>query len=235
MSGEVGRFKLGYWNIRGLGASIRMFLWYIGERNFENKVYTVENYQEWFGQDKPTIELDFPNLPYLIDNKTGVKLSQSLAILHYLAHTVKHELFEVSEEMFPYKTMVEAQYVDLNKAVVQACYNSKTPEEVETFVKGKLTTLLGLFNKWLSKEGRDGPYLFGSIHFLDFALAEEFKHCQQLFEGCTKEYPAIEGYVDAFFGQDTIKEFLESDKHIAFPINSMHAYVNCTGLTEDPK
>eukprot|EP00055_Hartaetosiga_balthica_P018454 m.134360 g.134360 ORF g.134360 m.134360 type:complete len:335 (-) comp9566_c0_seq1:116-1120(-) len=229
---EGGRFKLGYWDIRGLGGCTRMFLWYIGEKDFENKVYAVAKYEEWFGQDKPNMGLDFPNLPFLFDNKTGVKLTQSLAILHYLAHTCKHELFTVPDEFFPYKTMVEGQYVDLNKAVVNISYNSKTPEEVEAFVNGKLKTFLELFEKWFAKKERDGPFLFGALHFLDFALAEEFKHCQLLFDGCTKDFPAINSYVDTFFGLDEIKECLQSDKFISYPVNSLSAYVNCSGTGE---
>ena len=67
---------LGYWNIRGLADFLRLMLYYKGV-NYTEKMY-VEN-DEW-GKDKYNLNLDFPNLPYLIDEKKNVRMTESYAI-----------------------------------------------------------------------------------------------------------------------------------------------------------
>ena len=73
--------KVGYWAIRGLVEPIHMFLEYKGVK-YEKRVYTIETANEWFGNDKINMGIDFPNLPYLTDG--DVKLSQSNTIMKYL-------------------------------------------------------------------------------------------------------------------------------------------------------
>ena len=77
---------LGYWDIRGLAQSIRYQLTYQGI-DFEDLYYesddTVESRESWL-KEKPTLGLDFPNLPYLVDTD-GYCLSETTAIHEYLA------------------------------------------------------------------------------------------------------------------------------------------------------
>lgn len=44
--------------------------------------------------EKYTLGLDFPNLPYLIDNEKDVRLTQSMAIMRYLAGEIAPELLK---------------------------------------------------------------------------------------------------------------------------------------------
>jgi len=62
---------LGYWNIRGYAEAIRLMLEYL-DVPYEDKRYefgsTPETlYCSWL-QDKQKLGLDFPNLPYFIDD-----------------------------------------------------------------------------------------------------------------------------------------------------------------------
>nr|ABL09303.1 allergen Aca s 8 [Acarus siro] len=98
---------LGYWDIRGLGAPIRYLLTYAGI-DFEDKRYSDPN--EWFGKDKPSLGLDFPNLPYYIDG--SVKLTQTQAILRYIAR--KANLDGATEAEKIAISLVEQQVQDLN-------------------------------------------------------------------------------------------------------------------------
>lgn len=68
---------LGYWDLRGLASPIRNLLHYKGVE-FEDKLYQIGpapefDRSDWFNV-KPKLGLDFPNLPYYIDE--DVKLSQ---------------------------------------------------------------------------------------------------------------------------------------------------------------
>lgn len=74
-------FTLAYWHIRGLADFLRIMLVY-GNVKYDSKTYKEG---DEYGKDKFSLDLDFPNLPYLIDNKTGVKITESSAIGKYLA------------------------------------------------------------------------------------------------------------------------------------------------------
>merc|ERR1712242_384608 len=73
--------QVGYWSVRGIAEPIHMYLAY-KEIPFEKKTYTFSNMTEWTENDKKSLELDFANIPYLIDG--DVKICQSNTILRYL-------------------------------------------------------------------------------------------------------------------------------------------------------
>lgn len=75
-----GKFKLGYWGIRGRGQVLRLLLAYTG-LDWEETTY--KDASQWFGAgDKAKLGFDFPNLPYLING--NFKLTESIAIAKYI-------------------------------------------------------------------------------------------------------------------------------------------------------
>ena len=79
---------IGYWNTRGICEPIRLLLHYVGAP-FVDRRYPVgppPTYDKnaWT-EEKHNIGLLIPNLPYFIDTNSGVKLTQTHAILKYLA------------------------------------------------------------------------------------------------------------------------------------------------------
>jgi len=83
------RFTLGYWKLGGLAQPARVMLVYGGHCNYENATYQFgpppENSRADWMDVKFTMNLDFPNLPYLIDQQHGLRITESQAILRYLA------------------------------------------------------------------------------------------------------------------------------------------------------
>lgn len=71
--------SLGYYNLRGLAQPIRFLLAYLGLKYTDKQYITRE---EWFENDKKHLGLEFPNLPYYIDE--NIKLTESSAIAIYL-------------------------------------------------------------------------------------------------------------------------------------------------------
>ena len=69
----------GYWAWRGAGQVSRLLLAFSGAC-WKDVQYTQR--EQWFGNDKETLGLDFPNLPYLIDG--NFKICESTAIHHYI-------------------------------------------------------------------------------------------------------------------------------------------------------
>ena len=77
----MGTPILGYWNLRGRISSVRALLYY-SRVKFEDKRYTMENANDWFGRDKLNgLGLDFPNLPYYIDG--DVKLTHVSLFINF--------------------------------------------------------------------------------------------------------------------------------------------------------
>ncbi|XP_049528961.1 glutathione S-transferase Mu 6 [Dermacentor silvarum] len=101
---------LGYWDIRGLGEPIRYLLAHAGVP-YEDKRYSYgkgpePSRDEWLAE-KYKLDLDFPNLPYLIDG--DVRMTQSQAILRYLGR--KLGLVPKDEETLRRVDMLEHQVV----------------------------------------------------------------------------------------------------------------------------
>lgn len=76
---KFNRVKLAYWGLRGRGQIPRLLLAFCGIE-FEDYHYT--NKEKWFGEDKHTLGLSFPNLPYLVDGDFNV--TESAAIQRYI-------------------------------------------------------------------------------------------------------------------------------------------------------
>merc|ERR1719474_963421 len=85
---DESRLTLGYWNIQGIGSAARMMLCY-GDVPYSNVVYTQKSKEEGYSTAEWTdvkfkLGLDFPNLPWLKDSKTGVQITESTAIYRYI-------------------------------------------------------------------------------------------------------------------------------------------------------
>ncbi|ETO12784.1 glutathione S-transferase Mu 2 isoform 1 [Reticulomyxa filosa] len=78
------RFTLAYWKIRGLAQPARLILAYGGHSNFEDVAYTIGPAPEYSRSEwldvKFSLDLDFPNLPYLIDHYHNLRITESHAI-----------------------------------------------------------------------------------------------------------------------------------------------------------
>ncbi|RWS14811.1 Glutathione S-transferase Mu 1-like protein, partial [Leptotrombidium deliense] len=144
----MSKLVLGYWNIRGPAAPISYLLHY-ADVDFEYKQYPIEPALEsdapkW-ENDKCTLGLDFPSLPYLIDG--DVKLTQSLAILRYLAR--KYKLVGETEEETTRLEWTEQQLVDGYTGLAKVAYSgSEYDKNREEYLKN-LPAKLELLTKFL--------------------------------------------------------------------------------------
>jgi glutathione S-transferase len=136
---------LGYWAIRGLAHSIRLVLHYT-KTSFIDKRYEIGDApdysrEEWLSE-KEILGLDFPNLPYLIDD--DIKITQSKAILYYLGY--KFNLMGRTLEEEAHVMMLCEQAYDLHIQFAIFCYSSNGDSAIERkkFVE---TTLSGYLKK----------------------------------------------------------------------------------------
>jgi len=81
---QASNVTFGYWNIRaGPRGNCNRYILNMAGVNFTDKRYDiVNNPAEWKEQDKQSLGLDFPNLPYIIDG--DFKITESKAVSVYI-------------------------------------------------------------------------------------------------------------------------------------------------------
>jgi glutathione S-transferase len=111
-----------YWDIRGLAQPIRLLLEYTGTK-FEDKHMSCGPAPDFdrscWTNVKPTVGLDFANLPYYIDGEH--KITQSNAILRYIAR--KNGLLGKNEEEMIRVDIMAEQSMDFRNGLVRLAYN----------------------------------------------------------------------------------------------------------------
>jgi len=121
---------LGYWGIRGLAQPIR-FLLICAEVSFseirlgvhqDGRLMSKEEEDEDWARIRSTLDMPFPNLPYLIDtsSSTPVQLSQSNAILRYLAR--RYDFYGSSELERGEIDVLQEEAYDFRNQIIKTAY-----------------------------------------------------------------------------------------------------------------
>jgi glutathione S-transferase len=200
----MGKPVLGYWDIRGYVNQIRLLLQYLGV-DYEDKQYGFgsgpEPSRESFFSEKFTLGLDFPNVPYWIDDK--IKLTESKAILKYVARTRGPETVPDNAEDQAAADQVEGVATDVRYSLVKVAYDMMPEDSLEAEVEKKLEYL----DKFLSNR----KWIVGDkITYVDFFLYEVLAQFQKYKKDFLKPYPALENYVNAFESLPQMKEYVKS-------------------------
>ena len=215
------RLTLGYWDIRGFAQPIRLLLAHAGA-DFAEEFHSMSgppdfSKEAWFAV-KPTLPLDFPNLPYLYDAETGVKISQSVTILRYLGR--KFNLIGGSEGERVRIDLVEQQLVDWrNQGLIfyDPEYVEKHADAYKAGIKEKLAQLSAFLG--------DRQFLSGgSVSYVDF-LAYEYLdvHARLLIPGLLSQFPNLEALVKRIEELPGVKAFMASERFIKYPVNNHQA------------
>ncbi|KAI1290179.1 Glutathione S-transferase [Halotydeus destructor] len=193
---------LGYWDIRGLCDPIRFVLHQAGV-DFEDRRYTFAAMDDWHERDKPTLGLDFPNLPYYVDGE--VKLTQSTAILRYVAR--QYGLAGKPQDLGRIE-MAEQQAVDVRRNLTTAVHNEKYDELKVTLLEG-FPAQLDKFTKFLGS----GHFVAGDyVTYADFLWYETLDFYAMLYPGVFDKHDVIISYLKR------IKELPNIAKYMASPV-----------------
>ena len=133
----------GYWKIRGVGEPIRYMLECINQP-WEDIQYELGNAPD-FSMDEWTsvkdgLELDFPNIPYLIDGET--KLTNPFAIMKYLAYQYSPELAGETIEGKAEIEMLHERLADAKKVISGPCYVGSDRQKLINMAMKKLAPLV---------------------------------------------------------------------------------------------
>jgi len=196
---------LGYWAIRGLAQPLRYLLHYTGT-DFEDKQFEVGP-DPATGKDcwlavKPTLGLDFPNLPYYIDGE--LKISESGAIAGHLAR--KHGLAGSSEEERVWLDVAQGVMTDIGMAFAVMCY---TPGFEA--MKGPFIADLPTKMEKLSKLLGSGNFILGDkISHQDFNLFELLERLCALVPDCLAKFPNLGSFHARVAALPAIAKYRES-------------------------
>lgn len=208
--------ELGYWKIRGLAQPIRMLLIHCGA-DYKDIIYECTDEPEYSKEAwlsvKHTLNLDFPNLPYIMDG--DVRITQSNAIMRYIAR--KYGLAGKSEKEYILIDLIENQAMDLRNGFVRLCYGSDYQKNSENYKLSIKSTFM-LFDAYLS----DKAYFAGdNITYVDFIMYELLDQHELFQNNILEDYTNIKKFMNRF--KMDILEVLESEKLFKGPINNKTA------------
>lgn len=209
---------LGYWNIRGLASPIRLLLEYAGVE-YEDKLYKCGppptfDRSDWLNE-KFTLGLDFPNLPYYIDG--DVKLSQSDVILRHLAR--KHNLAGKTEADNLRVELLASQVRDYHIDFARICYNPDFAKLKDDYIKTLPDKLKALTAFLGDRKFAAGDY----VTYVDFLLFEYLEGQSYLVKDLLKDSPVLEAYHKRILSLDAVDKYFKSSKAIKFPFNGAPA------------
>ena len=213
------RLTLGYWKICGLANTARMILVY-GNVEFKNVMYEQKGKDEGYSRTEWTdakkenkMGLPFPNLPYLIDNKTGLKLTESRAIYRYLCRQFK--IGVQSDPELATADMVCGVIGDAMKSFTGLCYGNY-PEGKDDYLKNKLPKKFKLLNDFVG----DKKFVSGdTISYADFDLYYAIFANLKMDKEWIKNYPNLQRFYDDMGKLEGVKRFNDSE-YSKLPLNN---------------
>jgi glutathione S-transferase len=229
---ENADITLGYWGIRGLGQPIRFMLIAADVPFSEIRLGVLqdgtllnENKEgdDW-GSVRSTLDMPFPNLPYLIDARgsSSVSLSQSNAILRYLARCF--DFYGDSESERIEIDILQDEAYDFRNEIVDTAYTlgEDYVAVFEHFSTNTLPHYLDSFETYLA--GRDNKNFFAGsrLSLVDFIFYELFWQMTLMVPHSITESnrPTLFAFLKAFEQTPRIANYMQSENYIERPINS---------------
>lgn len=218
MADSEGQMKVGYWAIRGLAQPIRMALT-LGDVSFKDVQYSCKSdgsggwdTSAWFDV-KPTLKIDFCNLPYVIDG--DVSFSESIACLTYAAQKAGlHKEFSQAEEAKALAFAISVQ--DVRNTAVGHFYGTFDGADA---TKQYIATISKMFAKFSSVlEGK--KWLMGDnicaadVHLCEMVF-QNYMLAPEIFSG---DNEILKSYAKNFFAMPKIAEM---EKNCKLPCNNI--------------
>ncbi|KAH9391566.1 Glutathione S-transferase, mu [Tyrophagus putrescentiae] len=199
--------ELGYWDMTGFGQPIRSLLVYAGVPFTDTRFSfgakesdpNFPNQSRWTAV-KDSLGLSFPNLPFLIDSERGVRLSQSITILRYLAgrHNLKASDLVTSAQ----EDMLEQQLLDIRDRFFRLVHRKRrlSTEEIDK-LKTDYARYFEQLERWLESSS-DRLWLTGPrLSYVDFLAAEYLSWFRDFVQAdCFDDrFPRLKAYMERYF------------------------------------
>ncbi|KAG5190793.1 glutathione S-transferase Mu 5-like protein [Tribonema minus] len=211
---------LGYWSIRGLAEPLRCLLHHCNVK-FNDVTYACGDapgfdLSDWFNV-KHKLGLPFPNLPYLIDEATGLKMTQSDAILRHIGR--EHNLVGSTPLEKAEVDMLVDLAKDIAMGLTRVVYNPKFSELIGDLSTKTAPAWLQLLSDHLgSKE-----WFAGSLSIADFVLYERLDVLNHLIPGSVDAHANLKAFMTRFEALPRVAEFVASAEHKSLKFNNKMA------------
>ena len=203
---ESSKLTIGYWGIKGRGEILRVLSEYMG-LPYENKLYSDAN--DWFGKDKPALNSDFPNLPYVKDGDRVV--TETEACVMFLVQKAKRlDLLGSNADEVVHITQIKGVLTDLLNNTLKVAFN-KEADVVKGLTDSSLPKLAQL-----SKHLGDKDWLIGKLTLVDFFLAQ-FLGVFALQGDYLQKFPNLVAFMKRYEELPAIKAYLASDRNLKVP------------------
>ncbi len=222
--------QLGYWAIRGLAQPIR-FLLAMAEVPYsevrlgvtQDGAIIEEESADWAAH-KATLDLAFPNLPYLIDTSGSepVQLTQSNAVIRYLARQFGF-YGDCESDRIAIDVLQEEAY-DFRNKIVSTAYTlgEDYPAAYAEFVETAAPRHLDGFEKYLSNQKSNTHFVGNGLSLVDFVLYELIWQTSLMVPDSVTENnrPNLYQFIKIYEAQPQIVAYMKDSHYIERPINS---------------
>ena len=210
---KLHNIRLCYWKIRGAAQVARLLLHFSG-MEFEDCYY--EDHDKWFNEDRLHAGLDFPNLPYLIDNDTNV--TEPAAIHRYIIKKWG------PKELLGQNPQDSAQIESFLSVFTEVAGQVKTlffhndRENAKAGILERYKVKLDQLQKFVGKK----PLVMNYLTVADFVVAEESHYIQRIFPEEYKTWPFLQDIRHNFEKLPQVRSYYEKDglKGPFFPAES---------------
>jgi len=166
--------------------------------------------EDFWTSDKNIKALDFPDLPFLIDN--GVRISQDVAILRYLSRKYSLDV----------KTEWEKRRVDQIEQVMIKYRSQATTFFYSPFLMGQMPVykkeMKGKMD-YLSRFLGEHRFFSGSgITHVDFMVYEWLDQHRLFAPSCLKETENLRDFMDRIEKLPRVRRYMASDRFMTWPL-----------------
>ncbi|RWS20897.1 glutathione S-transferase Mu 2-like protein, partial [Leptotrombidium deliense] len=181
---------------------------------FEDKRYTYGTEPDYvcleWKNDKFNLGLPLPNLPYLFDG--DVKLTQSLAILRYLAR--KYKLVGQSEAETTRLEVLEQELFDLRLRLATVVYSGTAYEKLREEYLKKFPEKPQLLSNYLC----DKKFVNGDkVTYVDFMLYEVLDFINIIESSSLATFANLKSFRQRFENLPAIKKYMSSGNFSPLP------------------
>jgi len=167
-------------------------------------------------KEKDSLELPFPNLPYLIIGP--VKLTQSNAILNYLTKYAP-ELGGITIEERAEIDMLVHLLTEFRNTTTRVAYDKNFEEQLRWYQSDYLPNTLASFAIYL----RSREWLISHLTYVDFIFYEILDQNRSMVTGCLDKFPTLSAYCQRFEVLPAVAQYRQSSGFISRPINNKAA------------
>ena len=227
------QLELGYWAIRGLAQPIRFLLAYVKVPFSEVRLgvtqddAVIEDESADWTAHRRTLEMPFPNLPYLIDTSGSpvVRLSQSNAVIRYLAR--RFDLYGDNESERTTIDVIQEEAYDFRNQIVTAAYTLGPEYQAayDEFTKTAVPRHLDGFEGYLASRAGDTHFVGARTSLVDFILYELIWQTSVMVPGSVSptNRTRLFRFIETFAGIPQIAAYRARSDFIERPINSVWA------------